>query len=427
MFVDEAKISVEAGKGGDGSVSFRREKYIPRGGPDGGDGGKGGSIIFRAVDNIHTLSDFRMAKHFEAEHGAKGDQKNKTGRGGQNLTLKVPVGTQIRDTKTQHILADLTEKKQEATLARGGIGGKGNAGFVSSIRQSPNFAEKGDVGEKLQLELELKLVADVAIIGLPSVGKSTFISVVSNAKPKIAEYHFTTLVPNLGVSEVDDREIVFIDVPGLIEGAHEGKGLGHQFLRHIERARFVLHLMDATSDHPFKDYDVIRAELDTFSPELAKKPFLPVFTKTDLTDEELEDFLIEEFKKKYNVTPWKISAATHDGVQDLLREIEKQLPIEDKEVVEKEEETATVVEFRPAQTDEVDSRAIVIKKTENWWALENPRLEQMVRQTNMDNEEARYRIYDILKKWNVIAKLEKRGAVVGDQIRIGEFFWEMRG
>ena len=427
MFVDEAKISVEAGKGGDGCVSFRREKYIPKGGPDGGDGGKGGSIIFRAVDNIHTLSDFRAAKHFQSENGIRGDQNNRTGRGGQNLILKVPVGTQIRDQRTQHILVDLTEKDQEKTLARGGIGGKGNAGFVSSIRQAPTFAEKGDVGEKLQLELELKLVADVAIIGLPSVGKSTFISVVSNAKPKIAEYHFTTLVPNLGVCEVDNREIVFIDVPGLISGASEGKGLGHQFLRHIERARFVLHLIDVNSDHPMKDYDVIRQELDKFSPELAKKPFLPVFAKIDLSDEELENFLIDEFEKKYKIRPWKISAATHEGVQDLLREIEKQLPVEDKKVIEEEKEIAEVVEFRPAETDEIDSRVVQIEKTENWWAVKNPRLEQMVRQTDINNEEACQRIYDVLKKWNVIPKLERKGAVVGDQIRIGEYFWEYRG
>jgi GTPase len=427
MFVDEAKISVEAGKGGDGCVSFRREKYIPKGGPDGGDGGKGGSIVFQAVDNIHTLSDFRVAKHFQAENGVRGDQNNKTGRGGQKLILKVPVGTQIREMKTQHVLADLTEKDQEVILARGGIGGKGNSGFVSSVRQAPSFAEKGDVGEKLELELELKLVADVAIIGLPSVGKSTFISVVSNAKPKIAEYHFTTLVPNLGVSEVDDREIVFIDVPGLISGASEGKGLGHQFLRHIERARFVLHLIDTTSDHPMEDYDVIRKELDEFSPELAKKPFLPVFAKIDLTDEELETFLMDEFEKKYKIRPWKISSATHEGVQDLLREIEKQLPIVEEKIVEEAEETATVVEFRPAETDEIDSRLVQIEKTENWWALTNPRLEQMVRQTDDTNEEARQRIYDVLKKWGVTTKLEKRGAVAGDQIRIGEYFWEYRG
>jgi GTPase len=431
MFVDEATISVEAGKGGDGCVSFRREKYIPKGGPDGGDGGRGGNIVFKAVDNIHTLSDFRMAKHFEADHGAKGDQNNRTGKGGASLTLKVPVGTQIRDAHTQHILSDLTEKDQEVVLARGGVGGKGNAGFVSSVRQAPNFAENGDIGEKLNIELELKLVADVAIIGLPSVGKSTFISVVSNAKPKIAEYHFTTLVPNLGVCEIDDREIVFIDVPGLISGASEGKGLGHQFLRHIERARFVLHLLDANSDHPMEDYKVIRDELEKFSPELATKPNLPVFTKIDLTDGELEDFLIDEFEKKYKLRPLKISAATHEGVQDLLREIEKSVsvktsPDKAEEIVE---DTAPdeVVEFRPAETDEIDARAVVIEKTENWWTLSNPRLEQMVRQTDMNNDEARYRIYDVLKKWNVITKLEKKGAVVGDEIRIGENFWEMRG
>ncbi len=427
MFVDEAKISVEAGKGGDGCVSFRREKYIPKGGPDGGDGGKGGNIIFRAVDSVHTLSDFRMAKHFQAEHGKRGDKNNKTGRGGENLILKVPVGTQIRDVSTQYILADFTQKDQEVVIARGGVGGKGNAGFVSSIRQAPSFAEKGDRGEKFELELELKLVADVAIVGLPSVGKSTFISVVSNAKPKIAEYHFTTLVPNLGVCTIDDREIVFIDVPGLIEGAHEGKGLGHQFLRHIERARFVLHLIDATSDHPLKDYEIIRKELDKFSPDLAQKPFIPVYTKIDLTDEELEEFLIEEFEAKFKIRPWKISAATHEGVQDLLREIEKHLPREEELTEEVPQNTDEVIEFHPAEKEDIDSRSVVIEKTENWWSLSNPRLEQMVRQTDVDNPEARQRIYDVLKKWGLLTKLEKKGAVSGDQIRIGEYFWEYRG
>ncbi len=445
MFVDEVAISVTAGKGGDGCAHFRREKFIPKGGPDGGDGGKGGDIIFEAVENVHTLYDYRSQKSFQAENGVPGSKSNCTGRHGKDLVLKVPVGTQIRDVDTHKVLADLTRKGQKKRLAHGGKGGKGNAGFVSSIRQAPNFAEKGDEGEHLDLDLELKLVADVAIVGYPSVGKSTFISVISNAKPKVAEYHFTTLVPNLGVAKIDDQELVFVDVPGLIEGASEGKGLGHQFLRHIERARYVLHLIDATSDTPLEDFDIIREELEKFSPTLAEKPFLPVFSKIDLTDEELEEFLTKEFEKKFKIMPYKISAATHEGVQGLLRYIVSQVPpIEEEEMIDTEDEAFStagrrgfesspaekgkedpeMVVFRPA--DQLDGRNVEIEKTPHWWTIKNERLEQMVRQTDVDNEQSRERIYDVLKKWHIPKKLEDKGAKVGDQIRIGEEFWDLR-
>ena len=474
MFVDETSISIHAGKGGNGCVHFRREKYIPKGGPDGGDGGDGGDVIFEAVENVHTLSDFRAAKNFHAKNGVPGSKEHRTGARGEDLVLKVPVGTQIRDKKNNRLLTDLYKKGQQVRLAKGGQGGKGNAGFVSSIRQAPNFAEKGDIGQHFDLDLELKLVADVALVGYPSVGKSTFISVVSNAKPKIAEYHFTTLVPNLGVAKIDDNELVFVDVPGLIEGASEGKGLGHQFLKHIERSRYVLHLIDATSDTPLKDFEIIRSELEKFSPTLAEKPFLPVYTKIDLTDEELEDFLIKEFEAKFDITPYKVSAATHEGMDGLLRYIASKLreqSVENREQLNNEEtselknvenlkiedsrlkidvprpteeielspdtplpsveeeyaqeiaEDGTVI-YRPAEIE--DPRRVEIEKTPNWWTIKNPRLEQMVRQTAMESEEARERIYDVLKKWNLPKKLERKGAKAGDQIRIGEEFWELR-
>lgn len=432
MFVDEVKISVTAGKGGDGCVSFRREKYIPKGGPDGGNGGKGGNILFQAVDNAHTLYDFRRKKDYKAESGVPGKGKNMTGRNGEDLVLKVPMGTQIRDQHTGEILADLPHKNQTAIIAQGGIGGKGNAGFVSSIRQAPDFAEKGDIGEHRDLEIELKLVADIALVGLPSVGKSTFISVVSNAKPKVADYPFTTLVPNLGVAQVDDRELIFVDVPGLIEGASEGKGLGHQFLRHIERARFVVHLIDANSNTPFKDFEIIRAELEKFSTSLAHKPFLPVLTKIDLTDTELEDFLTHEFEKKYGLSPYKISPATHEGMDGLLRYISSQVPKISLEEeldfeVDTPEDTNEEVVFRPAETKESDGKVVLIEQESLWWTLRNKRLEQIVRQTDMNNGAARERVYDVLKKWNILKKLEKKGIQVGDKIRIGEQFWEFRG
>ncbi len=426
MFVDEAQITINAGKGGDGCVSFRREKYIPKGGPDGGNGGRGGDVIFQSIQNAHTLADYRQVAIASADNGQNGASNNRSGRGGEDLVLKVPVGTQIRDRQTGRIMADLLKKNEVVTIARGGVGGKGNAGFVNSIRQAPNFAERGDRGDSFELELELKLVADVALVGLPSSGKSTLISVISNARPKIAEYHFTTLVPNLGVAKVDDREIVFVDVPGLIEGASEGKGLGHQFLRHIERAKFVVHLIDATSPTPLEDYEVIRKELEKFSPALAKKDFLPVLTKIDLTDEELETFLIQEFVEKFNVTPYKLSSAAHEGVDGVLRFVESQLPKEEAPLPVDESEE--VVVFQPGQEKSRASRAVQIKQTEEGWLLfDNPRLEQMVRQTDFQHHEAVERIYDVLRKWHVVRKLEQKGALSGDKIFIGEGVLEFRG
>ncbi len=424
MFVDEAKVTITAGKGGDGCVHFRREKYIPKGGPDGGDGGKGGDIVFKAVNNLHTLSDFRHQKLFRAENGKPGDKSNRTGRAGIDLEIEVPVGTQIRDQHTGEVLVDLKNLDQTFLAAKGGVGGKGNAGFVSSVRQAPSFAEKGDQGESIDIDLELKLVADVALVGYPSVGKSTFISVVSNAKPKVAEYHFTTLVPNLGVSKVDDRDLVFVDIPGLIEGASEGKGLGHQFLRHIERARYVVHLIDANSDTPLKDFEIIRTELEKFSPDLAKKPFVPVFAKIDLTDEELENFLVDEFEQKFGMKPFKVSAATHEGMDDLLKFLIHEIP----EVLEAEEEVevSTYKTFRPG-ADADDGRRVRVEKTEHWWNLENDRLLQISRQTDWDNPEARERIYDVLRKWGTTTHLSELGVLPGDKLRIGEHFLEFRG
>jgi GTP-binding protein len=428
MFIDEVKISVKAGKGGDGCISFRREKYIPKGGPDGGNGGEGGKIIFKAVYNIHTLINYRSQKKFFAENGVNGSKNNRTGRNGEDLILIVPVGTIIRDANT-----DLVKENQQVIIANGGIGGKGNAGFVSSIRQAPNFAEKGDIGQNLELELELKMVADVAIVGLPSAGKSTFISVVSNAKPKIAEYHFTTLIPNLGVAKINDREIVFVDVPGLIEGASKGKGLGHKFLRHIERANYILHLVDASSDHPIEDFKVIRKELENFSPKLVRKKFLLVLSKIDLIDQELVDFLIKEFKEKIEIDLMTFSAATHEGIDEVLWYLEKEIPEPtDEEYTEFELESREISEedfreFNPAENVvNEDDREVKITKKENWWEIKNVRLEQMVRQTVYENEAARERIYDVLNKWKILEKLEKKGAEIGDAIKIGEHVWEMR-
>jgi GTP-binding protein len=431
MFVDFVQLQVTAGRGGDGCVSFRREKYIPKGGPDGGNGGRGGDIYFEAVHDVHTLMDYRSVKNFEAEHGEKGRATNQTGKSGLPMVLKVPVGTQIRLSNGE-IVADLSMNGQKVKVAKGGRGGKGNAGFVSSIRQAPGFAEKGDIGGSYGLELELKLVADVALVGYPSVGKSTFISVISNAKPKIAEYHFTTLIPNLGVAPVDDRELVFVDVPGLIEGASEGKGLGHTFLKHIERAKIVLHLIDAMSDTPLADFEIIRNELKKFSPDLEKKPFVVALSKIDLTDGELEAFLQEEFEAKFGYKMHLVSAATHEGLSPLMRTIAGMVP-EGEEVgasKHKEKETYEAVEveiFTPTQAVEDPRHSVVVEKQENWWNVTNDRLERMARQTETSNEEAMERVYDVMKKWGVVRYINGKGGTPGDQIRIGELFWTYRG
>lgn len=435
MFVDQAQITVFAGRGGDGCVHFRKEKYIPKGGPDGGNGGPGGDVIFRVKRALHTLYDFRHQKIFRAGNGRPGDKKNMTGKSGEDLVIEVPEGTIIRDKNTGNIVGDLIEEGAEILVAKGGKGGKGNAGFVNSVRQAPSFAEKGDDGETLALDLELKLVADVALVGYPSVGKSTFIASVSNAKPKIAEYHFTTLVPNLGVAETEEGSLVLVDVPGLIEGASDGKGLGIQFLKHIERAKYVLHLIDINSDTPLKDFSIVRGELQKFSKNLAEKPFIPVFTKIDAIDQEFVDFLTDEFEAEYGTRPFAVSAVSHKNIIDLLHFLQREIDlIRKKEEQENEEIIATTesedsedgfVTFTPNQ--KADPRQVEIEKVENWYTLKNERLEQMVRQTDTTNPEAMERIYDVLKKWGMIRKLERFGVSPGDQLMIGGHFWEFRG
>ncbi len=308
MFQDEATITVTGGSGGPGCVSWRREKYIPKGGPDGGDGGKGGSVFLQADSNTDTLSLYRSTKNFKAENGEGGMKKNKHGKSGNDLLLIVPPGTQIREGK--EVLADLAHHGDEVQVVQGGRGGFGNTHFKSSVRQRPDFAEKGEPGTTKTLTLELKLVADVGIIGYPSVGKSTLISTISESKPKIGDYPFTTLVPNLGVVEIDERSFVVCDVPGLIEGASEGKGLGHQFLKHIERCRVLLHLLDlsrAMQDGEVDvqvlvdDYNAIRKELETFSPDLAEKREIVALSKADLAPDTVDDIVSQLQKKGIDV------------------------------------------------------------------------------------------------------------------------------
>jgi GTP-binding protein len=318
MFVDIATVKVKAGKGGDGAVSFRHEKYVDKGGPDGGDGGRGGDVVFRATKDLNTLLNFRYKPELTAESGQAGSKRNKRGRSGEPLLVKVPVGTLV--TRGGELVVDLAEDGQEAVVAKGGDGGFGNAHFKSSTRQAPRMAELGEAGEEFEAELELKLLADVGLVGFPNAGKSTFLSVVSNAKPEIANYEFTTLTPNLGVADIDDGSILIADIPGLIEGASEGKGLGDQFLRHIERTAVLLHMIDAYSDDPAQKYQAIRHELEKYSHELALRPEVVALTKCDGLDQEI---IAMQATAIQNVAPEAqvvaLSSQSGEGVKDLLR------------------------------------------------------------------------------------------------------------
>jgi GTP-binding protein len=329
-FIDEAIIHVKAGDGGNGCVSFRREKYVPKGGPDGGDGGKGGDVYLVATSSKHTLLDFHYRRIFRAERGQHGRGKNQHGRSGKDLLIPVPVGTVVKDALTGEVLADLAEDGQKWLAARGGRGGRGNARFATPTNQAPRFAEDGEKGEERDLKLELKLLADVGIVGFPNAGKSTLISVISDAKPKIADYPFTTLVPQLGVVGVGtDRSFVVADIPGLIEGAHQGAGLGIQFLKHIERTRVLIHLIDITSielDDPFRPYQIIREELKNFNPDLVEKPEVVALNKIDLIqDQNHVKKLVALYQKQLGVPTFAISALTRKGVSALIHKVSQLL------------------------------------------------------------------------------------------------------
>ncbi len=329
-FVDKVKIEVKAGDGGNGCVAFRREKYVPRGGPAGGDGGKGGDVVFVADPNMKTLLDFKYKKRLEAERGQHGSGNKKAGKSGKDLIVKVPVGTVIKDANTGEVLADLTKPGQKVVVAKGGRGGRGNAAFASPTCQAPDWAEEGEKGEEKTLELELKLIADVGLLGMPNAGKSTFLSVVTKAKPKIANYPFTTLVPNLGVASIDGYSFVIADIPGLIEGASKGKGLGHEFLRHVERCKILLHLVDISDyEDPIEKIEKINKELHEYSPKLASKKQILVATKKDALWDEEKLKKLKNYAKEKNLPLFIISSVTREGIEDLLRYV--------KEILQKEE------------------------------------------------------------------------------------------
>lgn len=327
MFWDEAIIKISGGKGGDGKVSFRHERGVPRGGPDGGDGGDGGSCYFEVDSNLNTLNNFNRSKNFRAEDGKPGEKKRKHGKNGQDLILKVPQGTVVyiigKNTRERKV-ADLDKNKQTYLIARGGRGGWGNVHFATAIHQAPTMARLGQPGEERKIHLVLKLIADVGIFGIPNSGKSTLLARISAAKPKIANYPFTTLVPNLGVAKVAGKEIVFCDIPGLIEGSHAGRGLGDKFLRHIERCRILIHLLDATSSGPAKDFEKINSELKKYSPILASKKQIIALNKIDAVDKKTIQKIIQKFRAQ-KIKLWPISAFTGEGIKELLLEVKKQL------------------------------------------------------------------------------------------------------
>jgi len=414
MFVDVAKVFVKAGRGGDGIVSFRHEIYIDKGGPNGGDGGRGGDVIFKATENLNTLLDFRYKPELKAENGANGGKQNKHGKSGENLIVKVPVGTIVR--RNGDIIADLTENNQEVVIAIGGRGGFGNAHFKSSVRQVPRIAELGEPGEEFEAELELKLLADVGLIGFPNAGKSTFLSVISNAKPEIANYEFTTLTPNLGVADVDQDSILIADIPGLIEGASKGKGLGDAFLRHVERTAVLLHLIDAYSDDIKNSYLTIRNELKSYSKELDIRPEIVAITKIEGLDQDIVDMQIDELKKV--VSPgtkvMAISSMAHKGLKELLRELNKIVKVER----EKQKEISITVEDDELPVISLNreelSKAWHVEKVEEedrtLYVVTGEKIERFAIRTNFDQEEGVDRLRDILKKLGIAQELLKKGA-----------------
>jgi len=428
MFVDKAKIYVKGGDGGDGIVAFRREKYVPEGGPAGGDGGKGGDVIFRVDEGLRTLMDFRYQKHFKAPRGEKGRNKSQNGANAENLIVRVPPGTVVMDDDTQEIIADLTRHGQEVVIARGGRGGRGNIRFATANNPAPEIAENGEEGEERWVVLELKVMADVGLIGFPSVGKSTLLSVVSAAKPKIAPYHFTTLTPNLGVVALEDgRSFVMADLPGLIEGAHEGVGLGHEFLRHVERTRVIVHVVDmAATDgrDPFEDWVKINEELRLYNAGLAERPQIIAANKMDMPEaaEHLEQFRrrLVEARKEAEIFP--ISAVSRQGIHELLYRV--------VDVLE------SIPEATPAEAaDEIGERKVyrlepkeenefTIRRENDTFVVESPGIEKLIKRTNFGSREAVLRFARILRKMGIDQELRSRGAEDGQTIRIGDYEFE---
>ena len=419
MFADRAKIYVKSGKGGDGHVSFRREKYVPNGGPDGGDGGKGGDVYFEIDEGLNTLTDFRHIRKYCAGNGENGSKRNCAGKSGEDITIKVPEGTVIKEAESGQVITDMSGENRRFLLLNGGKGGNGNQHYATSTMQAPRYAQPGQPAQELELLLELKVIADVGLVGFPNVGKSTFLSKVTNARPKIANYHFTTLNPNLGVVDLEDAKgFVIADIPGLIEGASEGVGLGHEFLRHIERTKLIVHIVDAASTEgrdPIEDIYAINRELEAYNTEIALRPQMIAANKIDMIygNDDPVAKIRAEFEPK-GISVYAISAITGQGLRELLYDINNQLEKLDSKPVIFEQE------FFPEYHFDVknDPFTVVYDEEENAYVVEGPRIEKMLSYTNLESEKGFKFFQDFLRENGVLEQLEELGISEGDTVRM---------
>ena len=425
MFVDEVEIRVEAGNGGDGCTAFRREKFVPMGGPYGGNGGHGSDIIFKVDEGLHTLLDLRYQKLIKGKKGENGKGKNQHGKGAEPIVIKVPQGTVVTDLDTGLVLADLSKKDDQEVIAKGGRGGRGNTAFKTQTNTAPDYSENGEEGEKKNLKVEVKMLADVGLVGLPSVGKSTIISMVSRSKPKIAAYHFTTLTPNLGVVKASDgRSFVMADLPGLIEGASLGEGLGDKFLKHIERTKVIAHVLDMSASEmrdPYEDYILINKELEAFNEKLIKKPQIIVANKMDLPNAKEE---LEKFRQKLgkDIEIYEVSAATNtrlqrvvDRLADLVDEVPNSPLYEDSQI-----ESHVLYKFKKEEP------FTITRDDDGTWVIQGQEVERIFKMTKFSSDEAAYKFAKKLTKMGIDQKLEELGAEEGDQVRILDFYFDYR-
>ncbi len=413
MFIDEVEIVVASGKGGDGAVHFRREKYVPFGGPDGGDGGRGGDVVFEVDPKLSTLNTLHYQSSFQAEAGARGGGSNKTGRSAEDLVIQVPPGTVVYDAQSGEVVGDLVEAGQRLVVVKGGRGGRGNARFATSRNQAPRIAEKGEPGDERKLRLELKLIADVGIVGAPNAGKSTFLSAVTNAKPKIAPYPFTTLEPNLGVANLDDENsLILADIPGLIEGAHEGVGLGDEFLRHIQRTRVLIHLLDGMAENPLLDFSQINTELALFDPDLADKPQIVALNKIDLPDVQERWPEIQAQLKARGYEPMAISAVAGTNVRKLLYRAAQTLAKMPKQ---------TETDEMPVYRMESDPRDFEIAQTTAGYRVSGAAIERAAAMTYWEYDQSVRRFQRILHTLGIEEALREAGVQPGDTVRIGDY------
>ena len=423
MFIDRAKINVKSGKGGNGSVSFRREPFVPEGGPDGGDGGRGGSIIFQANGSYRTLMDFKYKKKYEAENGEDGKKKKKFGKNGEDLVIMVPKGTVVIDELTGTVMKDLVNEGDSIVAVKGGKGGKGNVHFKNSIRQAPNFAEAGELPKERTVILELKLIADVGLVGFPNVGKSTLLSVSTSARPKVANYHFTTIDPNLGVVDMYDKSFVMADIAGIIEGAHEGMGLGLKFLKHIERTKVLIHVVDISGSEgrdPIDDYKKIIEELGQYDEKLLSKPMLVAANKIDAAcdEERLENFV--KFVEADGKRVFKISAVARQGVQELLNAALNEL----ENYIEPESDEIEYFDFVRDEIDEDFKKLKAYRDLDGVYVLEGKQLSKIFRSTNFNDIGSMRYLYKFIVDRGGIKMLEKLGLKEGDTVRIEDYEFE---